>query len=365
MQIRLENVTRRFGRVTALDGLTLEVAEGEMMVLLGPSGCGKSTTLRLVAGLDEATSGEIYIGERSVTNVPPQERDLAMVFQNYALYPHMTVRQNIAYPLRIRDRSKEEIDEQLSRVTKMLDIGGLGLRYPRQLSGGQRQRVALARAIVRQPAAFLMDEPLSNLDAGLRLQMRAELKHLQNELGTTTLYVTHDHDEAMTLAHRLALLQDGKLQQAGAPMELYRRPANRFVAGFLGTPPMNFLEGVLEGRGGSGAFRFAGGLIPLTAGQAKAAEGAEALVLGFRPQEGSLADPGSATVRGKVYVTEEMGSQTVVSLTCGKQRIRLTAASGLRSRMGETFGVTVPGEALHLFDGATGETLVSGSGAGP
>ncbi len=360
MQIRLENVAKRFGPVTALENLSLEVTEGEMMVLLGPSGCGKSTTLRLVAGLDDVTGGEIYIGERQVNNVPPQERDVAMVFQNYALYPHMTVEQNIGYPLRVRKKSSEMIAAEVSGVAENLGIAELLGRRPRQLSGGERQRVALARAIIRRPVAFLMDEPLSNLDAGLRLQMRAELKLLQRELGTTTLYVTHDHDEAMTLAHRLAILENGRLQQVGTPMELYRKPANRFVAGFLGTPPMNFLAGRLEGRSGGGAFRFEGGAIPLSAAQAKAAEGVEELVLGFRPQSAQLAEALSATVRGLVYVTEEMGNQTVVSLTCGKQRMTIVASPEFSAATGAALGFTVPSSELHLFDGATGAALLSG-----
>ncbi len=360
MQIRLENVAKRFGPVTALESLSLEVAEGEMMVLLGPSGCGKSTTLRLVAGLDDVTEGEIYIGERQVNEAPPQERDVAMVFQNYALYPHMTVEQNIGYPLRVRKKSSEEIAAEVSGVAEKLGITELLGRRPRQLSGGERQRVALARAIVRRPVAFLMDEPLSNLDAGLRLQMRAELKLLQRELGTTTLYVTHDHDEAMTLAHRIAILENGRLQQVGTPMELYRKPANRFVAGFLGTPPMNFLAGKLEGQSGGRAFRFEGGAIPLSEAQAKAAEGVEELVLGFRPQSAQLAETLSATVRGQIYVTEEMGSQTVVFLTCGKQRVTIVAPPEFSAATGAALGFTVPVSELHLFDGATGAALLSG-----
>lgn len=360
MRIRLENVAKRFGGVTALEELTLSIEPGEMMVLLGPSGCGKSTTLRLVAGLEEATGGDIYIGDRRVNDVPPQERDVAMVFQNYALYPHMTVGENIAYPLRIRKKSKEEITQEVQRVAGKLGIDDLLGRTPRQLSGGQRQRVALARAIIRQPVAYLMDEPLSNLDAGLRLHMRAELKHLQRELGTTTLYVTHDHDEAMTLAHRIALLKDGVLQQVGTPLELYHQPRNRFVAGFLGTPPMNFFEGRVEQQ----VFRFEGGSIALSAEQVAAAAGVEKLVLGFRPQEARLVEPGGSGLRAQVYVTEEMGSETVVFLTCGEQRVTVTAAAGFRAAAGEVLGIEVPASALYLFDGETGKALIAGEGKG-
>ncbi|MGH9862287.1 MAG: ABC transporter ATP-binding protein, partial [Candidatus Acidiferrales bacterium] len=309
MSIRLENVSKLYGRTPALDRLSLEVKAGEMLVLLGPSGCGKSTTLRVVAGLETPSAGEIILGDRRITHLPPQDRNVAMVFQNYALYPHMTVAENIGYPLRVRRRAKEEIATEVRRLAAMLEIGPLLARRPRELSGGERQRVALARAIIRHPAAFLMDEPLSNLDANLRLQMRAELKSLQQRLAATTLYVTHDHAEAMTLAHRIALLREGCLQQLGTPLELYRQPANQFVAGFLGTPPMNFLAGGVQ----DGAFRFAAGAIPLSRAQLEAAAGVSALLLGFRPQACELKPPdGAGAFRASVYVTEEMGSESYV-----------------------------------------------------
>ncbi|HKZ52911.1 MAG TPA: ABC transporter ATP-binding protein [Candidatus Acidoferrales bacterium] len=359
MNIRFENVNKRFGRTTALDRLTLEAEAGELMVLLGPSGCGKSTSLRLVAGLEAVSEGDIYIGERRVNNVPAQDRDVAMVFQNYALYPHMTVAQNIGYPLLVRKKAKEEIAREVRRVAEQLEIDALLERRPRQLSGGQQQRVALARAIIRHPVAFLMDEPLSNLDANLRLQMRGELKRLQRELGTTMLYVTHDHTEAMTLAHRIALLREGKLQQVGTPMELYRHPANQFVAGFLSTPAMNFLSGAVQGS----AFRFSGGAIPLAAEQVKAAAGVEAVVLGFRAQAASLTAPlQPGTFRGNVYVTEEMGSESFVVLTCGECKITVGAGADSRAAIGESLGVVVPASGVHLFDAATGKTVISGTG---
>jgi multiple sugar transport system ATP-binding protein len=359
MNIRFQNASKRFGGAVALERLNLEAQDGELMVLLGPSGCGKSTSLRLVAGLEALSEGDIYIGERCVNQVPAQDRDVAMVFQNYALYPHMTVAQNLGYPLLVRKRPKAEIALEVRRVAERLEIDSLLERRPRQLSGGQQQRVALARAIIRQPVAFLMDEPLSNLDANLRLQMRGELKRLQRELGTTMLYVTHDHAEAMTLAHRIALLRDGKLQQLGTPMELYRRPVNRFVASFLSTPSMNFLEGKLEGT----HFRFVGGRIPLAPEQARAVAGVEALLLGFRPQAASLTEterPG--TFRGSVFVTEEMGSESFVVLVCGEQKITVGAAADFRASIGETLGVAVPAAAVHLFAAADGSTLLSGTG---
>jgi multiple sugar transport system ATP-binding protein len=359
MNIRLEKISKRFGRTAALDGLTLEAKAGELMVLLGPSGCGKSTSLRLVAGLEAVSEGDIYIGERRVNDVPAQDRDVAMVFQNYALYPHMTVAQNIGYPLLVRKKAKAEIAREVRRVAEQLEIDALLARRPRQLSGGQQQRVALARAIIRHPVAFLLDEPLSNLDANLRLQMRGELKRLQRELGTTMLYVTHDHAEAMTLAHRLALLREGKLQQVGTPMELYRHPANQFVAGFLSTPAMNFLSGSVQDN----SFRFAGGTIPLVAEQVKAAAGAEAVVLGFRAQAASLtASDQPGAFYGSVYVTEEMGSESFVVLTCGESKITVGGGADSRAAIGERVGVTVPPSGVHLFDAATGKTLISGTG---
>jgi multiple sugar transport system ATP-binding protein len=357
MNIRLQNVVKRFGPTTAVDRLTLEAQDGEMLVLLGPSGCGKSTTLRLVAGLEDVSEGAIFVGEREVNHLPPQARDVAMVFQNYALYPHMTVAENIAYPLRVRRKPAAEITGEVQRVAALLGLEALLERRPRALSGGERQRVALARAIVRHPAAFLMDEPLSNLDANLRLQMRGELKRLQQQLGTTTLYVTHDHAEAMTLAHRIAVLRDGRLQQLGTPMELYRRPANRFVAGFLGSPPMNFLAGTVE----SGAFCCGLGRLPLTAEQRQAAASARGVVLGFRPQAAALTPPEAGKeLRAAVYVTEEMGSESVVVLSCGEEKITVVAPPGARAATGEAVGVRIASADIHLFDSESGKTLVSG-----
>src|SRR5438132_2388020 len=246
MDVRFDNVTKVFGGSVVVDHLDLSAADGELVVLLGPSGCGKTTTLRMLAGLEEATSGDIFIGDERVNDVPTRYRDVAMVFQNYALYPHMTIAENIAYPLRVRKIAKDEIHRRVKQVADMLEIGGLLRRRPRELSGGERQRVALARAIIREPRVYLMDEPLSNLDAKLRVQMRGELKRLQHELGTTTVYVTHDQAEAMTLAHRVAIMRAGKLQQFDTPMNIYNHPTNRFVAEFVGSPGMNFIEGRCE-----------------------------------------------------------------------------------------------------------------------
>ena len=248
MRVRLENIHKSFGPVEVVKGLDLEVQDGEFLVLLGASGSGKTTALRMIAGLESVTSGRVKIGDRDVTHVLPKYRDIAMVFQSYALYPHMTVFANIAYPLSVRNQPKSEIEEAVRDVARQVQLDTLLERYPRQLSGGQRQRVALARAMIRRPAAFLMDEPLSNLDAKLRGYMRAELKHTQHRLGITTIYVTHDQIEAMTLAHRVALLEKGVLQQLDTPANIYNSPANLFVAGFIGSPPMNLLEGGARGQ---------------------------------------------------------------------------------------------------------------------
>ena len=246
--IRFENVSKRFGDFEAVSHLTMEVRDQEFLVLLGPSGCGKTTTMRMIAGLESMTEGDLYIGDVRMNDVLPKYRDVAMVFQNYALYPHMTIYQNIEYPLRIRGLPRDERNERVLEAARKVELEQLLGRLPRQLSGGQRQRVALARAIIRRPTAFLMDEPLSNLDAKLRIQMRAELKHLQHELAVTTVYVTHDQIEAMTLADRVAIMNEGVIQQLDTPRNIYNQPANLFVAGFIGSPGMNFIAGELQGR---------------------------------------------------------------------------------------------------------------------
>ena len=259
MKVSLEDIRKSFGAVEVVKGLDLDIADGEFLVLLGPSGCGKTTALRMVAGLESVTSGRILIGDRDVTRVLPKYRDIAMVFQSYALYPHMTIAENIGYPLKLRGTPKAELKGQIRSAAEKVHLEDYLDRYPRQLSGGQRQRVALARAIVRRPSVFLMDEPLSNLDAKLRTFMRAELKRLQHDLGTTTIYVTHDQIEAMTLAHRVAVMNQGVVQQIATPREIYDNPANLFVAGFIGSPPMNTLPGAVE----DGAFVHATGRIPI------------------------------------------------------------------------------------------------------
>jgi multiple sugar transport system ATP-binding protein len=315
-QIVLDQVDKVFpGGVRAVDGLSLDIADGEFMVLVGPSGCGKSTALRSIAGLDEITAGTISIGGRVVNHLPPKDRDVAMVFQNYALYPHMTVWQNLAFGLQQRKTPRQEIRTRVTDVARMLGLTDYLQRKPSELSGGQRQRVAMGRAIVREPQAFLMDEPLSNLDAKLRVSMRASLSQLHERLGVTTVYVTHDQVEAMTLGQRVCVLRDGKLQQSGTPQALFNAPVNLFVAGFIGSPSMNFVTARLV-RDGTPAVTFAGYRLPVPASML-ARPGLDAwfgrdLILGIRPsdfEDASLADPGWSRMKVTVGVTEDLGSE--------------------------------------------------------
>jgi multiple sugar transport system ATP-binding protein len=349
MELRYEQVSKSFGPSVALEPLDLHVPDGCFLAMLGPSGCGKTTALRLLAGLEQPTGGRIFIGERDVTELAPRDRDVAMVFQSYALYPHKTVADNIAYPLRVRKLPKAERAEQAEQVAKLLSIEPLLKRMPRQLSGGQRQRVALARAIVRRPQAFLMDEPLSNLDAQLRAQMRVEIKRLQRELRTTTLYVTHDQVEAMTMADRIAVIRDGRLQQMGPPAEIYDRPANLFVATFCGSPPMNVLEGEVAG----GSFRHPAGTVALEGGAVPGPA-----KLGFRPEHASLVEAGAAgALTAEIYVIEPLGNETVVTLKVGEALVNLRAAAGFDRPIGEACGLRPERGRLHLFDAETGAAL--------
>ena len=341
MSVEFRNVSKDFGGACVVDDLSLEIRDGEFVVLLGPSGCGKTTTLRMLAGLETVTSGEIYIGGERVNDVPTQHRDLAMVFQSYALYPHMTIAENIGYPLRVRKIEKNERADRVNRVAAMLEIESLLDRKPRQLSGGERQRVALARAIVREPRAYLMDEPLSNLDARLRVQMRGELKRLQHQLGTTTIYVTHDQAEAMTLASRVAVMRKGRLQQFDTPMNIYNEPANRFVAEFVGSPSMNFVEGRID----RATFVSDSLRVPLNT------QLAGALTMGIRPEHIQVfAEPHDGAIAATVYVTELMGNETFVFLSVGENRLIARAPADFRADVESKVWLRLATERAHFFD---------------
>ena len=345
------------GGAVAVADLVLDVRSGEFVSLLGPSGCGKTTTLRMLAGLEQPSAGRIRIGERDVTDLPPAKRDIAMVFQSYALYPHMTVAENVAYPLRKRGVPRTRRDELVRQTLTLLNLDALAERKPRQLSGGQQQRVALGRAIVREPEVFLLDEPLSNLDAKLRAHMRAELIQLQRRLGRTMIYVTHDQLEAMTMSHRIAILNGGVLQQFDTPDVIYRRPVNLFVAGFIGSPAMNFLTGRLDSVGGA-AMRFVdrGGSIELPVGPAGLIPGE--VVLGIRPEAVAL-EPGLTRhpLAGQVYVVEPLGADLFVTVAIGDHRLKLRTTAEHRFRPGEPIMVHLDRRHLYLFDAASGRRI--------
>ena len=358
MSISLINLTKTFGDSVVVDSLSLEIEDGEFVVLLGPSGCGKTTTLRMIAGLEQPSAGDIIIDGQRVNDVPPQHRDIAMVFQSYALYPHLTVAQNIAYPLRVRKQAAPEIHAQVSQTAALLEIEPLLTRRPRDLSGGERQRVALARAIVRHPRAFLMDEPLSNLDAKLRLQMRGELKRLQQTLGTTTVYVTHDQAEAMTLGNRVAVMNKGKLQQFDTPLEIYNRPANRFVAEFVGSPAMNFIDGRIDLS--QRKFVCDGLSLSLNDGLLAQASSAQpgACSLGIRPENVRVSNAQTDHwMPATVYVTELMGNETFVIVEANSQRIIARAPGDFRADTGSAVWIDFDLSKAHLFEKTTGIRL--------
>ena len=349
-EVELRDVTKRWGDFVAVDNQSLAVADREFLALLGPSGCGKTTALRMIAGLEEPTSGEILIGGRVVTDDLPKDRDVAMVFQNYGLYPHMTVEGNISYPLKVRGVARAEIPSRARAAAEKARIGELLARKPRELSGGQRQRVALARAIVRSPRVFLMDEPLSNLDAQLRASMRAEIQHLSRELRVTTVYVTHDQAEAMTLADRVAVMSGGRIRQLDSPEEIYNNPADLFVAGFIGSPPMNLLPGELRG----GEFIAPGMRIPLgekTGGAEGAGAGA---VFGARPEDVSIVAPGAGHFDAAIYAFEKTGESALATAEVAGVRFTARGDRDLRLAIGETAGFRVDLSRFRLFDAKSG-----------
>ncbi len=342
-----------YGAFHALKQVSVAIREGEFVILVGPSGCGKSTLLRMIAGLEEISGGDIEIGGRVVNDLPAKERDIAMVFQNYALYPHMTVERNMAFSLRLKKMPREEIDRRVAHASEILGLDALLQRYPRQLSGGQRQRVAMGRAIVRDPSVFLFDEPLSNLDAKLRVQMRSEIKALHQRLKTTTVYVTHDQVEAMTMGDRIVVMHDGVVEQFGTPMELYDRPSNIFVASFIGSPAMNILSGTVESQDGVNCFRSAAGAVwPLPAGAAVTP--GQSISYGIRPEQITL-EGGNITLR--VEVVEPTGADTLVHGRCGDEAITVYFRQRIDLRPGQQLAVAVDASVAHLFDGATGVRL--------
>jgi len=361
-RVLLKDVTKRFGDVVAVNSLSLEVKDKEFLVLLGPSGCGKTTVLRCIAGLETPEEGEIYIGDKLVNDLDPKERDIAMVFQSYALYPHMTVSDNLSFPLENLKFPKDEIKTKVQKVAELLKIEMLLKRKPKQLSGGQRQRVALGRAIVRDPHVFLMDEPLSNLDAKLRVYMRAELKKLQKELGITTIYVTHDQVEAMTMGDNIAILNEGLLQQTGTPDGIYFHPSNVFVSGFIGSPPINFFDcNLMEGVPcilDTGEFRY-----PLPEHVAKAAKKctSDVCILGVRPQDVLVykdAKREEGLIKAVLDVTEPLGDVTILDLKVGDYLVKAVVSSDFKAELGDELWIAFHPNKIHIFDKKTGATLV-------
>ncbi|MFN8489047.1 MAG: ABC transporter ATP-binding protein [Caldilineaceae bacterium] len=359
--VTLRNLNKRFGEVQAVVNLNLQIKEGEFVTLLGPSGCGKTTTLNCIAGLEEASSGEILFDEQVVNDLPPGERGVAMVFQDYALYPHMTVYDNLAFGLKMRNVPKKEIEQRTRQVAETLDIGNLLHRRPAQLSGGQRQRVALGRTIVRDAAVFLMDEPLSNLDAALRVRTRSEIKALQRQLGTTTVYVTHDQEEAMVLSDRVAIMHHGVLQQYSSSHEIYNNPVNFFVASFVGNPKMNFIEGQCNLGQDALSFQTEGIQTPLPAKlltDRLRKAGNRPLLLGVRPEDVKVnRERRNTDLAGQVFLVEPVGPVDYLDLKLGKVELRASVDPNLRFQGGETVGVSLNQDKLYLFDKQTGERL--------
>lgn len=348
-QIELRNINKRWGSFVGVDNFNLTIADEEFLVLLGPSGCGKTTTMRMIAGLEDITEGDIAIDGRVVNDLDPKDRDVAMVFQSYGLYPHMNVYENIRFPLKVRKVDAALHDEKVRRASAMVELDEFLHRKPAELSGGQRQRVALARAIVREPNVFLMDEPLSNLDAKLRVSTRAQIKNLSHELKVTTVYVTHDQIEAMTLADRVVVMKQGKIQQVGTPTEIYDNPANTFVASFIGSPAMNLMDGTLSGGTFTGASVEIQGL--------DAADGE--VTLGFRAEDASVAEDGTGQITAPIYTIELLGDAVMLAVRAGGQMVSVKANKDFRAKIGDPVSFNVSKEICHVFDRASGARLTA------
>jgi len=351
-QVAVKEVIKKYGSLQVIHGVNIDIADGEFVVLVGPSGCGKSTLLRMIAGLETISGGEVSIGGRVVNDVLPKDRDIAMVFQNYALYPHKNVADNMGFPLKLKGRPKSEIDAKVKKAADILDLGKLLDRYPKQLSGGQRQRVAMGRAIVRDPQVFLFDEPLSNLDAKLRVTMRVEIKELHQRLKTTTIYVTHDQIEAMTMADKIVVMRDGRVEQIGEPLDLYDHPVNIFVAGFIGSPSMNFIRGKLVTENGQLAFvSDKGTVLPVPSGTAPYSD---AVVYGIRPEHIEYRSDG---LPATISVLEPTGSETQIFAHLGGDAINAVVRDRISLRPGEAIPLQIDRERVHLFDKKSGKRL--------
>ena len=351
-EVKIRGLKKSYGTTQVVHGLDLDIEDGQFVVLVGPSGCGKSTLLRMIAGLEGVTEGQISINDRLVNNLPPAERDIAMVFQNYALYPHKTVAANMAFSLRMRKMDKAEIDARVARAADILGLTDYLGRYPRALSGGQRQRVAMGRAIVRDPQVFLFDEPLSNLDAKLRIQMRAEIRELHQRLATTTVYVTHDQIEAMTMADKIVVMNAGKIEQIGAPLELYDRPANTFVAGFIGAPSMNFIEATVAKSGVDAVARING--VDMTLPHVDGLQDGQSITLGVRPEDTSLSQSG---IRGEIMVVEPTGSESHLVIRSDGTDFVAVVRERKEFKPGQAVEISADPSAIHLFNSETGQRL--------
>ncbi|AMD57246.1 ABC transporter [Agrobacterium tumefaciens] len=354
--VELREIRKSYAALDVIHGISLDIADGEFIALVGPSGCGKSTLLRMIAGLEEITDGDIFIGDKVVNGMTPRERNIAMVFQSYALYPHMTVAENMGFNLKLAGQPKNVIEERVTEAARMLDLGKLLDRKPSQLSGGQRQRVAMGRAVVRNPAVFLFDEPLSNLDAKLRVQMRSEIKALHQKVGTTSIYVTHDQIEAMTLADRVVVLNHGRIEQQGTPLELYKTPANLFVAAFIGSPAMNLIEGVVDGEGDQPAARLKDGTAIRIAASRKVKRG-QPVTIGLRPEHIGSAIGGDISLTGRTVLVEPTGAQTHVVFELAGDQVTAVVDGEQPVKVNTPFAATVHHERVHVFDRASGLAL--------